>query len=184
MAKKGKKKRKPRKQPVRDAQPAQPGTGCSPRELHTYSLPEALERLETIGQALRQSQNPTPEDRYFMTQINQGVERIFIQEIRARQARIPGLDTGLFGRIPVWGGELTPGCRACLDDQFVPIRSASHCNLRCHFCYYNDDAYQTEPLSRDRYAIADRRVSARDLELMLHKAMSGPNPVRSRKTAS
>lgn len=187
MAKKGKKPRKPPRrsaggalpaQSAGGAQPAQSGTGCLPRELQTYSLPQALQRLDAICQHLQQSQYPTTEDRYFMTQINQGVERIFLQEIRARQARIPGLDTGLFGRIPVWGGELTPGCRACLDDRFVPIRSVSRCNLRCPFCYYHDDEYQIEPLSKDRYGVGDRRVSARDLELMLHKVMSGPNQVR------
>lgn len=169
MARKEKNRPNPRKQP---------GTGCVPRELHTYSLPEALAQLDAICGILQEGEYPQPEDRNFMTQINQGVERLFIEEIRARQARIPGLDTGPFGRIPVWGGELTPGCRACLDDQFVPIRSVSSCNLRCPFCYYHDDANQIEPLSTDRYGIADRRVTAGDLELMLHKAMSGPNPVR------
>ncbi len=188
MAKKVKKRRKRPRRPATagsaqpslkaEAAPTQPGTGCVPRRLHTYSQQEALGRLDAIGRILQQAEYPAAEDRYFMTQISQGVERLFIEEIRQRQARIPGLDTGKFGRIPVWGGELTPGCRACLDDAFVPIRSVSNCNLRCRFCYYHGDEDQVEPLSSDRYAIADRRVSAGDLELMLAKVMSGPNPVR------
>lgn len=158
--------------------PTQVGTGCTPRELDTYSSREALDRLNDIGRTIKEGRKPTAEDRYFMAQITQGVERLFIQEIRRRQARIPGLDTGLFGHLGVWGGELSPGCRVCLNEQFVPIRSVSRCNLRCRFCYYAGDDDQDEPLPHDRFAIADRRVSARDLELMLHKVMAGPNPVQ------
>ncbi len=149
------------------------------KPLSAMSRRQALDRLNAVARKLSQRQKPSPSDTWFMNQVLNGVQRIFLAEIRERQARIPGLSTDPLGFSAVWGGELTPGCRTCVQDGFAPVRSASSCNLRCKFCYYFGAEDQDEPLIPGFYAVWDRRVGARELKLMLHKVAHGPTPPRA-----
>ena len=137
----------------------------------------AQQRLAQIAARAKGQQARTAGDVAFMNEVVYGVERLFLHEIRQRQARIPDLDTGEFGYTAVWGGELTPGCSKCIEHDFESIRSASSCNLRCDFCFYASSHDAIPPMDGDHFGVGKHQVTARDVKLMITKAMRGPTPI-------
>lgn len=79
--------------------------------------------------------------KYKLLEKERAVEERVIADIRRRQDKIPGLKRDGFGYLAIWGdGELTPGCKeCCLKNRWSQIRSTTHCNLSCKFCYYFDE---------------------------------------------
>ena len=150
-----------------------------PMELSQHTRDQALGRYRAIHQGLKRKKTPSQQDQYFMHQVLDAVEHLFIAEIRERQSRVPGLKVSEFGHVAVWGGDLSPGCQHCVDHGFAPIRSASECNLTCSFCYYGDDRSTVRPLGQDQYEVEGRPVSTRELKLMLHRAVKGPAQIES-----
>ena len=150
-----------------------------PRELDQYTRTAALKKIDGILRKLKTEKKPTQEDHYFMHQILDGVEHLFIQEIRERQARVPGLRTEYLEHVAIWGGPLSPGCQHCVDHGFAPIRSASHCNLQCDFCYYGETRQAVRLLGKDQFEIDGRPISSRELRVMLMKAVKGSGDLQS-----
>ena len=150
-----------------------------PKELCEYALPEALAKIEEIHTTLKSKRRPNKEAGFFMQQILDGVQGLFIDEIRERQSRVPGIEVSELGHQAVWGGDLSPGCQHCVDHGFAPIRSASHCNLSCTFCCYGESEAAVQLLGPDQYVVAERPVSGRELKLMLTKAVRGPGNLQS-----
>ncbi|MDP7421171.1 MAG: radical SAM protein [bacterium] len=141
---------------------------------------EALRAVEAIIFKSENKEDLTLQEMYFLDQISYRVQEKFIAEIRARQEKIPGLDRGELGYLGTWGGELTPGCKKCLEHYFHAIRSVTSCNLRCPFCYYANKHDQQSPLNDDHFTIATNMVlTSRDIKLMLNKAMRGGGKLRS-----
>ncbi len=150
-----------------------------PKNLKEHTRAEALQKIGAIMSKLENKQAPSQEERYFIHQVLDAVEHIFIAEIRERQARLDALQTSDFGHVAVWGGKLTPGCQHCVDHGFAPIRSASNCNLNCSFCYYGEDQPHVTLLGDDQFEIENRPVTARELKVMLTKGVKGPGVLES-----
>jgi len=148
-------------------------------KLTEVDRPGAIRRLAAIQTRLQRNQKPTPEDTFFMNQILDAVERRFIAEIRERQAAVPELRRTEFDHLATWGGDLTPGCQRCVENGLIAIRSSSSCDLSCNFCYYGQDRGDVTLLAADQFEIDQRPVTARELKLILSKAMRGPSPLRS-----
>lgn len=148
-------------------------------KLQDLTRRQAIKRLASIQARLERRQQPTAADEHFMYLVLDEVGKIFVAEIRERQARVPGLKTDWFGHVAVWGGELTPGCRGCVERGLATIRSSSKCNLDCNFCYYGDTKKTIRPLGDDHFEVAERPVTSRELKLMLHKAAVGPGQFES-----
>jgi uncharacterized protein len=146
-------------------------------ELHQMPRQKVIEKIDGLVGRLNRRGKPSADDQYLMTSIVRGVEALFMREIRERQARIPGLDTGEFGYTAVWGGELTEGCKNCVKHNFLAIRAASTCNLKCDFCFYFGQQDEIERLMPDRYGVEGNTIQARDIKLMIRKAVDGPKPV-------
>jgi hypothetical protein len=91
--------------------------------------------------------------------------------IRKRQKTLDRLRTDGHGLLNWWGGDLAEGCRICLFSKngFRPIRSVTRCNLRCHFCYYNDSHDTFEDLKPWHFQINSRYREADDIKVMLDK---------------
>ncbi|MHA1734392.1 MAG: radical SAM protein [Promethearchaeota archaeon] len=112
-------------------------------------------------------------EEYLLVGIEHAVEERVLAGIRARQeALTDGGSTKLrvtaHGYRAVWGGELTPGCRACLDcANSVPIRSVSKCNLQCKFCYYYGEPVEDMP--DDMYKLGNLLFTEDDLKLVFDK---------------
>ncbi len=141
--------------------------------------PQARRTFTGIAERARRKRPRSPADIAFMNDVIYGVEQIFLREIRERQARIPDLDTGELGYTAVWGGELTPGCRHCVEHGLHGIRSASSCNLRCEFCFYASSHDSITPIGGDHFGIGKHFVTERDVKLMVSKAQRGPNPIQA-----
>ncbi len=140
---------------------------------------EARKTFDQICERARRREPPSPAENAFMNDVVYGVERIFLSEIRERQARIPGLETGEFGYTGVLGGDLTPGCVHCVEHGLGSIRSASSCNLRCDFCFYASSHDSITPIDADHFKVGQNSVTERDVKLMLRKALKGPQPPRA-----
>ncbi len=140
---------------------------------------EAVEIVDLIVKKGERNEQLTVKEAYFLDQISYAVQERFIGEIRQRQKKIPALGTGEYGYLAVWGGEMTPGCRICLEHNFHAIRSVTRCNLRCKFCYYENQHDKEPDLHRDHYNIATNRVlTRRDIKAMIIKAMRGEKKVK------
>ncbi len=146
--------------------------------LADISRHRAIAHVDAINDRIRTGGSVGRDDAFFLDQILAAVQGIFLAEIRERQQRIPGLDTGELGYTAVWGGELTPGCRGCLDHGFDAIRSADSCNLRCKFCYYYGQEDQGARLLPGQFAVRERVASGTDIKLMLKKAVQGPGGIQ------
>jgi len=97
---------------------------------------QAIERVEKAFRDIG-ADKLSDNDDYFLVNIQLAVEKIVIDGIRERQKKIPGLIVEGHGFKARWGGELTPGCKSCLDGTgLTAIRSVSKCNLNCPFCYH------------------------------------------------
>ena len=143
-------------------------------ELVEYTRAEALAKVAAIQAGLERKKKPDQDAHFFMNQVLDAVERLFIAEIRERQAAVPGLKTDHLGHVAFLGDELTPGCQHCVDRGLAAIRSSSDCNLTCDFCYYGETRRSVKLLARDQFEVEGRPVSSRELKLMLTKAQGGP----------
>ncbi|HMD71972.1 MAG TPA: radical SAM protein [Bryobacteraceae bacterium] len=134
-------------------------------------LPEARARLRAIFA------KPAPlgdEDTYFLGQILFYVETCVIKTIRRRQASLSGLRTAGHGFLAAWGrGDLTPGCRACLEGSGLwALRASQRCNLSCDFCYYR--GVQFPEMLPHHYKIANGGYITLDaMKVFLDKQGSG-----------
>jgi uncharacterized protein len=143
------------------------------RELVEYTPGEALAKIAAIQAGLEKKKKPDQDAHFFMNEILDAVERMFIAEIRERQAAVPGLQTHHFGHVAILGEELTPGCTHCVERGLAAIRSSSDCNLSCEFCYYGESRRSVKLLARDQFEVDRRPVSSRELKLMLSKSQGG-----------
>ena len=72
---------------------------------------------------------------FILNFIENHVESIVLNNIRERQKKIPNLVQDKSKMLAYWGGELTPGCKYCLNGETSAFRSSIKCNLYCKFCY-------------------------------------------------
>jgi len=140
---------------------------------------QAVKRLAGIEARLGRKEKPTPADEHFLHLVLDEVAKIFVAEVQERQQRIPGLRTDWLGHVATWGGNLTPGCQGCVEHGFEAIRSASDCNLDCDFCYYGDTKKAILPLGDELFEVSERPLTARELKLMLTKAVRGRSTMKS-----
>lgn len=129
---------------------------------------EALRHLKSIFK----KDKLTPADHYFLGEIIYHVERKVIEDIRERQKKIPGLKITGHGYKAVWGGELAPGCKICLDGHGLwSIRSTYRCNLNCKFCYYfGMDETERPDMMKDHFRLANSGYRTEDdIKIILDK---------------
>jgi uncharacterized protein len=137
--------------------------------VNDISKTEILNTLDEI--AKRNSKKVSKKDTYFLFQIRDSVERQVISAIRERQKSLKKLKTDEFGRVAVWGGDLTPGCQICLNGTSgsTPLRGVYECNLNCDFCYYYGSFDQQVILKSDHFAFGNRFLSSQDLMLWVKR---------------
>ncbi len=133
---------------------------------------QILIRLDEIGE--KSSNKRSAKENYFLSQIRLLVEAEVIEAITRRQAAIQGLNQDDLGYTAVLGGELTPGCKICLNGEngSIPIRSVYECNLNCKFCYYYDTFQHQVVLKGDHFIVADRIMSSQDVKLWISRNLS------------
>ncbi|MCU7916762.1 MAG: radical SAM protein [Candidatus Thiodiazotropha sp. (ex Epidulcina cf. delphinae)] len=134
--------------------------------------PREMTKRETVAhitELLRKKGGMNAADEYFFGQIAYYVERSIIADIRDRQSRIPGLRVSGHGCKAVWGGELTPGCRTCLDGTGLwSIRATNSCNLDCDFCYCK--GLPIPDLLDDHFKIANSGyLTSNDIKIIIDK---------------
>lgn len=133
--------------------------------LNEMSKNEATTLINKLGEKLKNKIELDEFEDYFLGQIQYYVEQKVIGDIRKRQEKIPDLYVNYRA---IWGTELTPGCKNCLDGpSLISIRSASKCNLNCKFCYH----YNTSSpiLLPDHYIIRGRLYTSDDIKMMIDK---------------
>ncbi len=133
------------------------------------SKTEILNILDKI--AGKNSNNLSKNENYFLFQIRDLVEKQVISAIKERQKPLKKLKTDAFGRVAVWGGELTPGCQVCLNGTTgsTPLRGVYECNLNCKFCYYYGSFDQQVILKSDHFAFGNRFLSSQDMMLWVKR---------------
>ncbi|MFA8435694.1 MAG: radical SAM protein [Marinifilaceae bacterium] len=138
-------------------------------EIQDYSYGKLLHQLQQIQTKRNQKEKLNPQEQYLLTSIEQKVEEEVIRKVRERQAKIPGLIQSANHHKAYWGGNLTPGCRNCLDGTgFHAIRSVSECNLNCKYCYY----YGEEKLPKipsEHYLLGNNSLTKEDLAMVIEK---------------
>jgi len=106
-----------------------------------------------------------------LLELESELEKKVITDIKKRQQAIPGLQQDNLGYTAIWGeGELTPGCRYCLQGKWTQIRTTTKCNLNCSFCCYfgTKDIPEEERIPEEMYLIGsnNRLFTETDVRLL------------------
>lgn len=99
-----------------------------------------MDRIENfiycLENKVRNRENLTNSESLFIGKLCLEHEVEIISRIRERQKSIPGIILDNFGYNSRWGGDLSPGCKYCMNGEIRTIRSSTECNMNCKFCYY------------------------------------------------